>query len=148
MGDRVYKFRLASSYSTCVIDDGLRNLLDGVEFDAPWLKIEQGILTVPGGYAWDGCSPKWNVGGLVVGIPDGLIDASTLLPRTYHASLLHDALCQYQDRLPLTRAQIDRIFYVVLLRDGFSLPTFYYAMVRMFAAVRLAAHALVNGRCV
>ena len=54
-------------------------------------------------------------------------------PKAYYASLLHDVLYQFLDcGLPLTRAQVDRIFLEILTRDGFAPRWLYYVLVRIF----------------
>jgi hypothetical protein len=101
-----------------------------------WLSIDdKGTITIEGGYAWDGCSPKWSVFGHIIGTPDGAPNPLTGFPRTYFASLVHDALCQFADdpAMPFTRAQIDRIFYDILLEDGWSAAWLYYAGVRVYS---------------
>ena len=67
--------------------------------------------TYKNGYAWDGCTPKWNILDLwVMGIPDGRTLVDTGTPTTYHASMVHDILCQYQKEIGITRKQADDIF--------------------------------------
>jgi hypothetical protein len=53
-----------------------------------------GLLTVFSGYAWDGCSPRFNVLGLFwVGIPNG-VHHDNEKPMMYYPSLVHDVLLQ------------------------------------------------------
>jgi hypothetical protein len=52
-------------------------------------------ITVTARYAWDGCSPKLCVWDLLLGTPDGVVDSATKQPKTYYASLVHDALYQF-----------------------------------------------------
>src|SRR5712691_2897454 len=54
-----------------------------------------GRITVTQGYAWDGCSPKFCFCDLLFGTPDGVVDTQTGRPKTYYASLVHDALYQF-----------------------------------------------------
>jgi len=83
------------------------------------------------GYAWDGCTPKWNILDLwVIGVPDGRTLVDTGKPTTYYASMVHDALCQYQLQLGITRKQADDIFLHYL--GDFQLRYVYYAMVRAY----------------
>ncbi|WP_367989261.1 hypothetical protein AB2S62_18640 [Vibrio sp. NTOU-M3] len=88
-------------------------------FDSEWLNISvDGVITVKAnrtGYAWDGCTPKWSICNLwVLGVPDGHIDYRTMRPYTYYASLVHDALYQYLDTVPVTKEQIDSLFLEML----------------------------------
>lgn len=92
-----------------------------------------GTITVTAGYAWDGCTPKFCVLDLSVGVPDGAVHADTGQPKTYYASLIHDALYQFlPDGLPLNRSQADRCFLRLMTRDEFALRYLYYAAVRVF----------------
>ena len=111
-----------------------------------------GDARVPAGYCWDGCTPKFVIFDIVCGVPDGIPNRLTRKPKAYYASLLHDALYQFLDcGLPLTRAQVDRIFLELLARDDFAPRWLYYAAVRIFGgAFRIftrwkRAH---NGSCV
>ena len=77
----------------------IKTNLEGLYFRAEWLEIDNdGKITVkgsnPGGYAWDGCSPKWDFIDLIFGTPDGRLDYNTDKQITYYASLIHDALYQ------------------------------------------------------
>ncbi len=107
------------------------------EFDSRWLKISKdGIVIVKAnetGYAWDGCTPKKSFLNLfIIGVPDGHVDHRTMLPFTYHASLVHDALCQYLDTVPVTKDQVDRLFLKML--GDFKLRKVYYFFVKHFGA--------------
>lgn len=91
----------------------------------------EGLIVVTRGYAWDGCTPKVCVLDLVLGTPDGVVSSRTGRPKTYHASLVHDALYQFlPDGLPLTRAQADRCFLLLMSETGFRLRYVYYLAVR------------------
>ena len=83
-----------------------------------------GAITVLAGYAWDGCTPKFNFFDVLFGTPDGVVDTRTGRPKTYYASLYHDALYQFLGTgLPLRRVTIDRFFRPRSL---------YFAAVRLF----------------
>lgn len=103
-----------------------------------WLTLKRdGTIEVQAGYAWDGCSPKLALADVIwIGTPDGVV-VETGLPKTYRASLLHDALCQFAQcsRMPYSQAEIDRIFFDVLQQDGFQLARLYYGAVRLFGGV-------------
>lgn len=95
-----------------------------------------GAMTIMKGYAWDGCTPKVCLLDVLLGTPDGAVFAVTGRPKTYYASLLHDALYQFlPDDLPLTRAQCDECFLRLMERDGFALRHVYYAAVRIFGGL-------------
>jgi hypothetical protein len=102
-----------------------------------WLEItEDGLIIVkasnPGGYAWDGCSPKWNFIDLIFGTPDGRFDYKTDKQITYYASMIHDALYQYKSQIELSRKDVDIIFKLNLQKSGFMLGRIYYYAVRLF----------------
>ena len=95
-----------------------------------------GRITVTKGYAWDGCTPKFCALDILFGTPDGAVAAATGRPKTYFASLVHDALYQFlPDGVPLTRAQCDVCFLRLMERDQFALRYVYYAAVRMFGGL-------------
>ncbi len=95
-----------------------------------------GRLTVTRGYAWNGCSPKLCLFDILLGTPDGVVDARTGRPKTYHASLVHDALYQFvPDGLPLTRRQADGCFLALMRETGFRPRIAYYAAVRLFGGL-------------
>jgi hypothetical protein len=98
-----------------------------------------GQFTVTAGYAWDGCTPKFSLLDLVlVGTPDGVLDARSGLPKTYHASLIHDVLYQFLPAsLPLDRKQADLCFLELMTDTGFMLRHLYYRVVRTFGGFTL-----------
>lgn len=103
-----------------------------------WAYLDSsGGLRITRNYAWDGCTPKIKIFGKVRGVPDGPISEKTGLPQTYHASLIHDVLCQFQEhkKMPFTREQIDLIFYDVMVRDGFKHAKLYFKAVRLLGGV-------------
>ena len=60
------------------------------------LEIHQnGDARVLAGYAWDGCTPKFAVFDIAIGVPDGIPNKVTKKPKAYYASLLHDVLYQF-----------------------------------------------------
>lgn len=103
-------------------------------FKAPYLIIGNGYINIPHGYAWDGCSPKKIIKDLLVGTPDGApgFDGK---PKTYYASMIHDALYQYKSSVPVTRAQADKLFYDMLLEADFYWAKTYYRAVRLFGGL-------------
>lgn len=95
-----------------------------------------GDARVLANYAWDGCTPKFSLFDIVFGVPDGIPNQITRRPKAYYASLLHDVLYQFLDaKLPLTRAQADKVFLDILTRDSFAPRGIYYAAVRLFGGL-------------
>ena len=80
--------------------------------------IRSGILTILPNFIWDGCTPKFRIFGIIVGVPD--------FKKTYRASAIHDFLINYQAVHGLSRKLIDMIFEDVLRSESFKL-TFLYA---------------------
>ena len=101
------------------------------------LVVEKGgRIVVMRGYAWNGCSPKFCFFDLLLGTPDGVVDARTGRPKTYYASLVHDALYQFvPDGLPASRRDADRCFLALLAESGFRPRWIYYAAVRVFGGL-------------
>ncbi len=104
-------------------------------FESQWLEISrEGLIRVKAnetGYAWDGCTPKISILNLwVLGVPDGHVDYRTMQPYTYFASLVHDALYQYLDTVPVPKSDIDKLFLEML--GDFKLRKIYYLCVRVF----------------
>jgi catechol 2,3-dioxygenase-like lactoylglutathione lyase family enzyme len=95
-----------------------------------------GAITVTRGYTWNGCSPKLRVLDLLFGTPEGVVNARTGQRKTYFASLVHDALYQFlSDDLPLTRAQADRCFLLLMRESAFLLAPVYWGFVRLFGGL-------------
>jgi hypothetical protein len=99
-----------------------------------WLTItEDGAIAIAKDYAWNGCSPGiavWDWG--VLGLPQGINDEVTGKPKTYYASLVHDALYQFMNYpdMPYSRKEMDQLFLVLMQQSQFSLATVYYWAVR------------------
>lgn len=111
--------------------------ITGKSFESAWLKVENsGKITVKGdhgnGYAWDGCSPKIKLFGKIIGTPDGRIDPKTNKPKTYYASMFHDAIYQFKkaDRMLISRKESDIIFKIMLQKSTFKPWKLYYRGVR------------------
>ena len=102
-----------------------------------WLEIRQsGEITVLAGYAWDGCTPKLCVLDILLGTPEGVVDTRTGRPKTYYASLFHDALYQFLGcGLPLERADADRFFLRLMEATNFRPRSLYYVAVRLFGSL-------------
>lgn len=132
-GNFPYKYKITEDY--VYSDTGWT--LDKA-FESRWLTISQdGVVTVKAnenGYAWDGCTPKKSLFNLwIIGVPDGHVDHRTMLPFTYHASLVHDALYQYLDTIPVTKDQVDSLFLKML--GDFKLRKIYYFFVKHFGGI-------------
>jgi hypothetical protein len=110
-------------------------------------------LKSPRTYAWDGCTPKrlfyWFA---LIGTPDWwhkelkikkLTSSGQIIEKTVfwqvalHASLVHDALYQYLDNIPIAKQEVDRLFYSMLLEA--QLPHFL-ANIYLFAVVKFGAN--------
>jgi hypothetical protein len=106
----------------------------------------------PNTYAWDGCTPKrlfyWVA---LIGTPDWwhgehkiqtinkqgeLVDKKVFWQLCMHASLVHDALYQYLDNIPLSKTAVDQLFYDMLLEAGMPklLARAYHLSVQKFGA--------------
>ncbi|MEO0826376.1 MAG: hypothetical protein AAFY67_12065 [Cyanobacteria bacterium J06642_9] len=122
------------------IDYPYQSTITGREFDSQWLRLgKDGLITVKAnsdGYAWDGCTPKFSFLGLVIiGVPDGHIDVDTMQPKTYHASLVHDAFYQYLEDVPVSKREIDDLFLKMLIERSFPLARLYYLAVHLFGGI-------------
>jgi len=128
----IYKF---VTREDCIYKTSLAN----IRFENAWLSIEtDGTVTVKGtneqGYAWDGCTPKWNVLDLLlIGTPDGRVIVNTEKPITYYASLIHDILLQFRADIGISRKQADKVFLEYL--GDFSLRHLYYIVVRGYGMI-------------
>lgn len=99
------------------------------------------VVTVTQGYSWDGCTPKVCFLDVNFGTPDGVIDSRTKQPKTYYASLVHDALYQFLlDGLPLSLAQADACFRRLMAETGFALRTVYWLAVRLVGWLVILMH--------
>lgn len=92
-----------------------------------------GRITVTRGYAWNGCSPKFCLLDILLGTPDGVVHARTGRPKTYFASMVHDALYQFlKTDSPITRRQADSCFFQLMEDSDFSPRYLYWLAVRVF----------------
>ncbi len=126
-GNFLYKFKIQKDY---IYESGWK--LEAA-YSSEWLEIStSGQIRVKAndsGYAWDGCTPKWSVFNLFIfGVPDGHVDYRIMKPYTYYASLVHDALYQYLDSVPVSKDKIDLLFLEML--GDFKLRKIYYFFVK------------------
>jgi len=125
--DFPYKFKITDDYAHQT------NWKLNQAFIAEWLEISQdGLVTVKAnqsGFAWDGCTPKVSIFHFfILGTPDGHVNYRTMKPYTYFASMVHDALYQYLDTIPITKADVDLLFLDML--EGFKPRKLYYFAVK------------------
>ena len=117
-----YKF---VHYEDVSIRTNLTGRSPGPEEDSPeWLEIDDdGTITVkgrnPGGFAWNGCSPKWNCLHFTWGTPDGKLDYYTERPMTYYAAMIHDAIYFEKKSVKISRKETDILFRLCLRKAGF-----------------------------
>ncbi len=134
-------FVLDQDYTLNVKSHLTENIPDGCAFEdhkgERRLEIHpDGTAKVLSQYAWDGCTPKFAIWDVVFGTPDGMPNATTKKPKTYYASLVHDALYQFLDAgLPMSRHSADRVFLELLDRGRFRPRWIYYAAVRAFGGI-------------
>lgn len=116
--------------------------LQGVEFSNDWCFIADGCITVAAGYAWDGCTPKYDIAGLgVIGTPDGRLYQGK--PITYYASLVHDVLCQFKDEIDISKLQVIQIFNDMLAERNFAARVVYVSAVDWFGPQVFAGDSLL-----
>ncbi|MGR3292723.1 MAG: DUF1353 domain-containing protein [Candidatus Scalindua sp.] len=116
-------------------------------------------------YAWDGCTPKrWFFWFSLIGTPDWgqkienvktikkakddkyVIKEKQTPPfwqRAHHASLIHDVLYQYLDTIPISKRNVDRLFYKMLKESDVSwfIARLYHFGVRYFGAFEIGENA-------
>lgn len=108
------------------------------------LVIEKsGRITVRQGYAWDGCTPKICFFDILFGTPDGVVHMASGKPKTYYASLVHDALYQFLPEIPriaqLTRRDADDFFFRIMQEYEFAPRWIYWLAVRLFGGLAMSA---------
>lgn len=91
----------------------------GVEFSNRWVHIQHAQIHIAAGYAWDGCSPTLRLAGgaLWLGPWDGPLMPDGR-PATFHASLVHDALCQFRRELHGLTKEATVALFADMLRQG------------------------------
>ncbi len=101
---------------------------------------KSGRITIKANYSWDGCTPKFSLFDLaIIGTPDGISFGREHKPKTYYASLVHDALYQFipdmEDQSTITRLDADNFFYKILEEHEFALRRLYWLAVRLFGGL-------------
>jgi len=125
--DGKYRFELTAPFRIIVPDwagripIGLRTFKDQDDTIRAVLHAN-GEFSIRSGYAWDGCSPALKLGRWWMGTPTP--------PETRAACLVHDALYQFLDDAPWSRAEADAIFLALMKSGGFALAPVYYGAVR------------------
>ena len=103
---------------------------------------KDGKITVKKDYAWDGCTPKLCFFDILIGTPDGVVHKDIGRPKTYYASLIHDALYQFLPEIPsdvpLTRRDADAFFYRILEQYQFTPRGLYWLGVRLFGGLTIS----------
>ncbi|MDO8489169.1 MAG: hypothetical protein Q7S42_03555 [Candidatus Omnitrophota bacterium] len=123
-----------SVYIYCIRENyRYQSSITGREFENDWVKLcLDGAIIIKGinsqGYAWDGCSPKFKIKDIYIGVPEAVLNFGTGQSKTYYASLVHDVFYQFSKkvRLFIKRKEVDREFYAILKRDGFRFAGLYY----------------------
>ncbi len=119
-----YKWNLEEDYAIRIPE------LDGIALEIPYVSVKNGWLTIYRGYAWNGCTPYASIWDMfVIETPDGIIDYQTGKPKAYYASLVHDALYQYEIH---DRKVADDLFYTMLKSARFFPAKIYHLAVRWF----------------
>lgn len=98
---------------------------------------KSGRITIKKNYSWDGCTPKFSILDLFIfGTPDGIRFGKEQKPKTYYASLVHDAFYQFipdmEDKTIITRDDADDFFYRMLKENDFALSRLYWWAVHVF----------------
>ncbi len=120
-----WRYRLSSCFSYA------HKSFDGIGYSNEWVSISDGVISIKKGYAWDGCSPKKYIFGvLYFGVPDGNLYFGK--PWTYYASLVHDVLCQYRNDIPISKDDVIKVFNDQLTEIGWPLRCVYVSAVSWF----------------
>jgi len=134
----IWKYRLEKSVTIKIFDPEILERYSRLNLviytDWATIVIKPTCLTVivREGYSWDGCSPKWKVDDFILGVWDGLYDAKTHYPQTYYASLVHDVMCQFFPKHPLSLKDVDLVFLYLLRENRFAFALPYYYFVRIW----------------
>lgn len=120
MIEKYYKYKLEHDKAF------VHELLLGIEFKNEWVTIQDGVMIIKKGYAWDGCTPKYKIGRFVIGVPDGKKDECKW------ASLVHDIFCQFIETIPVSKETTLTIFDEMLEEAGWKYRKLYVWAVDKF----------------
>ncbi len=81
------------------------------ELNHKYFIFANGKIFVYANYAWDGCTPKFRLGKLILGTWDGPNNAFAM------ASMYHDLLCQCNLSYP-AQQEADKLFKELLIQSG------------------------------
>jgi hypothetical protein len=101
-----------------------------------WAILRHDGLLIQAGYSWDGCSPKYSVFGVGVGVWDGFNifhpEIKEICQQAKYPSLVHDVFYQFWDQVAdyTTKPNVDNYFYFDLVAVNFPLSGLYYWFVR------------------
>jgi hypothetical protein len=136
----VYIYTLNKNYFRFLPDKFKKELSCVINFHDEkgrcWLELDGRGVLIRKGYATDGCTPKINLFGWIVGTPDGPIQKDGY-PQTYWASLVHDVLTQFQHdkKMIYNRKEMDDIFYYMLKECNWPYAKLYYYAVRIYSKI-------------
>jgi len=126
--------------------------LRGYSYESDYVVLgEDGTLTIKAEYSWNGCSPKVEAMGMLMGTPEGALPGDGekekiegklkdigyeqfqwRKARTHYASLVHDALYQIGEKYPdIDRKVVDMLFLKILKAYRFLPARAYYSIVRL-----------------
>lgn len=102
---------------------------------------KNGRITVKKNYSWDGCTPKICFFDILLGTPDGVVHRKSGKPKTYYASLVHDAFYQFLPEIPriarLSRRDADDFFFRIMEEYEFAPRWIYWLAVRLFGGLAI-----------
>jgi hypothetical protein len=128
--DRDFKIDL-NNYYVYPKDCSFYEEINGIRVKVGYIK--NAVLRIFKGYEWDGCTPKFDLFGKLIGIPD--------FKGTYNSSLVHDFLIEFHDQHSLTRKEIDYIFEDIMRDEEFKLRWIYSTGVHLFRPIALKLRA-------
>ena len=122
MEQSIYKFTLTEDrvvYS---------KYFKGVYYEHDLFIIDDGLIYIKSGYSWDGCSPKWEVYGVIFGAPD--------FKCIYDAILVHDILFQFGREIGISMNIANRVLLDIMKQHRVWLRHVYYFLVETFGRKR------------